>query len=349
MSTYYVREQGAVVRKQEQRLLVTRERNAVMAEIPLHQLDQLVVMGNVQLTTQALALLLQSEVDVVFMSMHGKVRGRVVANESKFAELRLKQLQMMSDELANLALAKAIVAGKLANQLAYLRRAATAGVNGFMPKDQGTLDKALRGIAEMIVGAQAAGNADSLRGFEGKAGAWYWSGFRTLLKHDLDFKQRIYHPSPDPVNALLSFSYALLQKDVNAATHLVGLDPYLGFFHTVQYGRPSLVLDLMEEFRPLLIDPLVVDLLNREAVGKQDFVKGPDKDRPLVMTDGAVKRVIEAYEQRVTKLTTYPFTNEQTMYRRCLELQTRQMARVVKGEAKGYRAMTHDQFSMTNE
>jgi CRISPR-associated protein Cas1 len=340
MSTYYVREQGAVVRKQEQRLLVTRERNAVMAEIPLHQLDQLVVMGNVQLTTQALALLLQSEVDVVFMSVHGKVRGRVVANESKFAELRLKQLQAMSDELQNLALAKAIVVGKLANQLGHLRKAAD-GVAGFVPRDKGTLDKALRGIAEMMVSAQAAGNADSLRGFEGKAGAWYWSGFRTLLKHDLDFKQRIYHPSPDPVNALLSFSYALLQKDVNAATHLVGLDPYLGFFHTVQYGRPSLVLDLMEEFRPLLVDPLVVELLNRERIGKQDFVKGPDKDRPLVMTDATVKRVIEAYEQRVTKTTTYPFTGEQTMWRRCLELQTRQMARVIKGEAKGYRAMTN--------
>jgi CRISPR-associated protein Cas1 len=342
MSTYYVREQGAVVRKQEQRLLVTRERNAVMAEIPLHQLDQLVVMGNVQLTTQALALLLQSEVDVVFMSVHGKVRGRVVANESKFAELRLKQLQMMSDELQNLALAKSIVVGKLANQLAHLRRAANTRSDGHLPKDRGTLDKAMRGIAEMMVSAQATGNADSLRGFEGKAGAWYWSGFRALLKHDLDFKQRIYHPSPDPVNALLSFSYALLQKDMNAATHLVGLDPYLGFFHTVQYGRPSLVLDLMEEFRPLLIDPLVIDLLNREAIGKQDFGKGPDKDRPLVMTDAAVKRVIEAYEQRVTKTITYPFTGEQTMWRRCLELQTRQMARVIKGEAKGYRAMSNE-------
>ncbi len=343
MSTYYVREQGAVVRKQEQRLLVTKERNAVMAEIPLHQLDQLVVMGNVQLTTQALALLLQAEVDVVFMSLHGKVRGRLVANESKFAELRLKQLQVMSNELENLALAKAIVVGKLANQLAYLRTALHADVDGFVPKDRGALDKATRGIAEMMVSAQATGNADSLRGFEGKAGAWYWSGFRAMLKHDLDFKQRIYHPSPDPVNALLSFGYALLQKDVNAAAQLVGLDTYLGFFHTVQYGRPSLVLDLMEEFRPVLVDPVVVALLNREAIGKQDFVKGPDKDRPLVMTEAAVKRVIEAYEQRVTKTTTYPFTNEQTMWRRCLELQTRQMARVVKGEAKGYRAMNNVQ------
>lgn len=343
MATYYVREQGAVVRKQEQRLLVTKERGDRLAEIPLHQLEQLVVMGNVQLTTQALALLLQSEVDVVFMSTRGKVRGRVVANESKFAELRLKQLQVMSDELANLALAKSIVVGKLANQLAYLRLALQPRSDGVAPKDRGQIDKSTRGIAEAMIGAQAAGNADSLRGFEGRAGAWYWPAFRTLLKDELGFTQRVYHPSPDPVNALLSFGYALLQKDVNAAVQLVGLDPYLGFFHTVQYGRPSLVLDLMEEFRPLIVDPLVVELINRGVIGRQDFTKGPEAERPIQLSDQGVRRVIEQYEMRVTTPVKYPFTGEQTGWRRCLELQTRQMARVVKGEARVYQTMSHEQ------
>ena len=170
MATYYVREQGAVVRKQEQRLLVTKDRGDPVTEIPLHQLEQLVVMGSVQLTTQALALLLRSEVDVVFMTTHGKVLGRVVANEAKFAELRLKQLQVMSDELANLALAKSIVVGKLANQLAYLRRALEGDPHPIPTRERGQVDKSARGIAEMMVGAQASGNADSLRGLRGQGG-----------------------------------------------------------------------------------------------------------------------------------------------------------------------------------
>src|SRR3972149_1474827 len=159
MATYYVREQGAVVRKQDERLVVTKDR-AIVAEIPMHQLDQLVVMGNIQLTTPAVGILLQSEVDVVFMTIHGRVRGRLMANESKFAELRLKQLQMMTNEQANLAVAKPIVA---------------------------------------VTRALKAENADSLRGFEGKAGAWYWPAFKTLLKRDLGFAGRNYYPPKDPV------------------------------------------------------------------------------------------------------------------------------------------------------
>src|SRR3972149_6090766 len=274
MATYYVREQGAVVRKQDERLVVTKDR-AIVAEIPMHQLDQLVVMGNIQLTTPAVGIRLQWEVDVVFMTIHGRVRGRLMANESKFAELRLKQLQMMTNEQANLAVAKPIVAAKLANQRALLQRESRAAA----------VEAAARGIAEMITRALKAENADSLRGFEGKAGAWYWPAFKTLLKRDLGFAGRNYYPPKDPVNALLSFGYALLQRDQMAAVQLVGLDPYLGFFHTVQYGRPSLALDLMEEFRPLLVDPMVLDLIDRAGMGAQDFRRGSEGEKPLLLRE----------------------------------------------------------------
>jgi CRISPR-associated protein Cas1 len=335
MATYYVREQGAVVRKQDERLVVTKDDDTV-AEIPLHQLDQLVVMGNIQLTTPVVALLLKSAVDVVFMSLHGKVRGRLMANESKFAELRLKQLQVMSNDQANLALAKPIVIGKLINQRAFLLRGAPV-----KPLGRGQIDKSARGIAEMIERSKTTDNADSLRGFEGKAGAWYWPAFKTLLKNDMGFANRAYYPSTDPVNALLSFGYSLLQKDVTSAVQLVGLDPYLGFFHTVQYGRPSLALDLMEQFRPLVVDPLAVDLIARDEIGPQDFARGAEKARPVLLKEEAVKRVIQRYEERITSLVRYPLTGEQATYRRCIELQTRQLARVVKGEAAAYVPMTN--------
>lgn len=335
MATVYVREQGAVIHKQGERLLVKKERD-VVAEIPMHDLEQLVVMGGVQLTQAAIAMLLRSNADVVFMTIYGRVIGRLLHNESKFAELRLRQLQVMSNDAANLNLARQIVIGKLTNQRALLLHARANHTD---------VERGARGIAEMIQSAQRAKEAEELRGYEGSAGARYWAGFRALLKVDLGFTKREYHPSPDPVNALLSYVYTLLQKDVMAAVQLVGLDPYLGFFHVIEYGRPSLALDLMEEFRPLVCDPLVLNLLNLQILQRSDFRRTGDAARPVMMTEAAVKRVIEKYEERVNATTSYSYLPPKafdTTWRRVFELQTRQMARVVKGEEKVYRAMLRE-------
>jgi CRISPR-associated protein Cas1 len=309
--------------------------------------------------------LLKAQVDVVFMTRGGRVNGRLVANESKFAELRLRQLQTMNNPDATLALAKGIVFGKLSNQLAMLQRAVTRASSqpapaqedapqtlSLVPKgkppitggkraeqivDARAYGTAVRGIREMLAQSVNAGNPDSLRGYEGKAGAWYWPAFKLFLADDMGFNQRIYNPPGDPVNALLSFGYALLQKDVAAAVQIVGLDPYLGFFHTVQYGRPSLVLDLMEEFRPVLVDPLVVRLVNLGMIKPRDFKRGTGDERPFSMTDEAVRVVIEAYETRVTSNTRYSPTGDEVTFRRCIELQTRHFARVIKGEELTYK------------
>ncbi|MCS6846976.1 MAG: CRISPR-associated endonuclease Cas1 [Anaerolineae bacterium] len=358
MATYYVREPQAVIRKQDERLIVTRD-DKTIATIPLHQLDQLVLIGNVQLTSAVVAALLQREVDTVFMTSSGRVLGRWLANESGYAELRLRQLQAMSDAQFALRLAKAIVVGKLRNQRDLLlsatvrsRPRASAADEEAQPPLRSPLRRALQapagaapvaraaeGIAQMAEAARAADNADSLRGFEGKAGAYYWPAFRALLKDDMGFQQRRYHPSPDPINALLSLGYALLQKDMTAAVRVVGMDAYLGCFHTVQYGRPSLVLDLMEEFRPLVVDRLVLQLVNQGRIARRDFVQEPTDQKPVVVTEAALKRVIAAYESHVTSTVRYPLSGEQTTWRRCFELQARQLARVVKGEATDYAPM----------
>ena len=370
MSNYYVREQGAVVRKRDERLIVTKQKEEI-ATIPMHNLDQLIIVGNVQLTTQAVTMLLQTNVDVVFMSVFGKVRGHLMGDPSKYAELRVRQMQVMSDAPQALALARPMVVGKLVHQRALL---GSYGTNQ-MARIGSKLAQSARGISEMAARAQMADNAESLLGYEGKAGAYYWQGFRELLRQDMGFAQRLYRPSPDPVNALLSFGYALLQKDVSAAVSLVGLDAYLGYFHVIHYGRPSLVLDLMEEFRPLVVDAVVLELINERKIEVSDFRQGPagtnagdgnegadepdaipalansagagpreltlappsnPAKRAMFLNSGALRRVIEAYEKRVTSLVRYPFTGEQTTWRRCMELQTRQLARVLKGEASEF-------------
>jgi CRISPR-associated protein Cas1 len=392
MATYYVREMGATIQKQDERLLVVKDKKLV-TEIPLHQLDQLVVIGEVQITTQSLALLMRARVDVVFMRRNGGVLGRIVANESRFAELRLRQLQAMSDPATMLRLARKMVVGKVFNQIAVLEMArqpaqvlaqwtpalpapASSGAGnpravlgaGLSPQqDLARLRRAAQGRAyttaqsgmrEMLANAGNATNPDSLRGYEGKAAAWYWPAFRVLLADDMGFERRLYNPAPDPMNALLSFGYALLQKDVTAAVQLAGLDPYLGFFHTVQYGRPSLVLDVMEAFRPIVVDALVLRLVNWGQVRPRDFLHEPVDDdsgersdtlpvppgrpverartRPISLTDSSLKRVIQAYEGLLTSPVLHPTLNVRTPYRRFIELQVYQLVRVLKGEEPDY-------------
>ncbi|MCX6019181.1 MAG: CRISPR-associated endonuclease Cas1 [Chloroflexi bacterium] len=340
MATYYVQQQGARVHKEDERLVVRHE-DKIVAQIPLHQLEQLVVTTDVQVTSQAIAQLLKSEVDVVYMTRGGRVLGRLIGDESKFAELRLRQLEAMSDAARNLALAKRIVAGKLANQLMFLetsKRRLKSGDAGVAPVVSGERahGSAVRGLREMLAQSIHAADADSLRGYEGRGAAWYWPAFRHLLSDAMGFSQRQYHPAPDPVNAILSFGYALLQKDVQAAVRRVGLDPYLGFFHTVQYGRPSLALDVMEEFRPIVVDALVVGMINLGRIKARDFRSGGEPERPVSLQEEALKRVIGDYETRVAGEVVYPLTQERTTLRRCIELQVRQLARVLRGELREY-------------
>lgn len=326
MSVVYVREQNAVIRKKGELLRVTAGENELFT-IPLANLEQLVVMGNAQLTTPAAILLLRAGVDVVFMSRYGKYLGRLLAMESKFAELRHAQLRLCDDEGQCLQVAAQIVAGKVNNQRVVLQRRAS--------EDTRTA-QALDGMMQMLKMAGQSSSLDQLRGYEGKAAAYYFDGIKTFFAPEWGFKTREYYPPPDPANALLSFAYTLLLKDVEAKIQLVGLDPYLGFFHTLGYSRPALALDVMEEFRPTISDIVVLNLVRGEQITLEDFEQTNDPERPVRMSREAVDKVVAAYEQRLEDRVFHPLANGQTNYRRAIELQVRLMARVVRQEADSY-------------
>lgn len=336
MPTIYLTEQGSVVHRTDERLVVTKEKK-VIADVPIIKVEQLVVMGNVQLTTQAVAFLLQSGVDVVFLSSYGKFRGRLTSTGSKFAELRHRQLRKLDDEKATLKLAKQIVIGKLTNQRTVMQRQARDSSSAAA---QAKTSAAVRGIAALLQNVKKAKSVEAVRGFEGKAGALYFSAFKALLSSGMGFKGRNYHPPQDPVNSLLSFGYTLLLKDITAAVQLVGLDPYLGFFHAIDYGRPSLALDMMEEFRPTIVDSIVLNVVNNGILSEKDFIRTKRAKRPVLMTDEGRKRFIEEYEGKVNTTVTYPLTGEKTSYRRCFELQVRQLARCITGKRREYKPMT---------
>lgn len=329
MAPVYVREQGAVVRRQGERVIVTREKKQLL-DLPLLHVDQLVLFGNVQLTSQAVAMLLQAEVDVVFLSQYGKFRGRLVHTGSKFAKLRHAQLKKMSDPAVSLEIARQVVAGKLHNQAAVLEQKMADSASPLK------VQRAVSSIGHMRKQAGRTPVADSLRGYEGKAGADYWGAFKTLLPNPFGFEGRKYFPPPDPINGLLSFGYSLLLKDVSASVQVVGLDPYLGFFHTIDYGRPSLALDMMEEFRPVLVDWVVLGLINAGDFTAADFEETGNAKQPVRLKERIIEVMIQRYEQRLNEKVAHPEAGGQTSRRRVIELQVRRLARLMLGQGKRY-------------
>jgi len=326
MSALYLTEQGSVLRRVGERLVVTKD-HQVLEDVPIIHVDQVVVMGNVQLTTPVMALLLQREVDVVFLSSRGKFRGRLMTTGSRFAELRHRQLRLMDDGRKVLAVAREVVAAKLANQAHLLEQLSARQAARQIRRDEGK--------------ARRASTLDGLRGHEGAAGARYFAVLKDLIPAEWGFTRRIYHPPTDPVNGMLSLGYTLLLKDATAAVQLVGLDPFLGFFHTVQQGRPSLVLDLMEPFRPV-VDRLVLALIGEGKVTPRDFRARRREDGAVLLKDDALTGYLRAYERHVERRVLYPPTGEHTSGRRCLELQARELARVVLGKQARFRAFREE-------
>jgi CRISPR-associated protein Cas1 len=348
MTSIYVKEQGAMVRRDGDRLVVSKD-GAVLDSFPLANVEQVTLMGNVQLTTQATATLLDRDIDVVYLSSYGKFRGRLVGSGSKQVRLRQQQMQLLSRESFALPLAQAVVDGKIHNQRVLLQRQTRRtrsladrerGLVAF-PADPHRFDRALAGMMQMKKAAQGAARLDSLRGFEGKAAAYYFEAVRTLLDPAWGFQQREYYPPPDPFNALLSFSYSLLLKDMITAVQQVGLDPYLGFFHEVAYGRPSLVLDLMEEWRPLLADAMVLELVNRGSLRPVDFQKTGNPNRPVELGEAGMPVVLKAYGERLEIRLYHPLAGPggETSLLQAMRLQVRQLAQVLQGKRSVYEPM----------
>jgi CRISPR-associated protein Cas1 len=254
---------------------------------------------------------------------------------------------MIDNPAQQLAVARAIVRGKLINQRRLLLR--------HYPEQRPPLLQ----MAKIIEGIPAIQDLDVLRGYEGQGAALYFGGLRGLIRdvRQWGFTKREYYPPPDPINALLSFGYSLLTREVLAAVYLVGFDPYIGFFHMLDYGRPSLALDLVEEFRPIIVDSLVLDLLNHQRLTLADFEQNNSPPPSSADSDGdgsepakakggvrlkaaARSRFLEAYEQRMSERVFYEPLNTQQTYHRVIEAQVRQLARLVLGEIKQYQPFT---------
>jgi len=310
-------------------VLQVRERSKLVQEVRVHEISQVNVFGSVTVTGPALQALCWAEKPVAHFTFGGWFAGMTTGLGLKNVFLRIAQVRASDDAAFCLQVARAIVATKIRNQRTLLQR------NHLEPSRL-----VLVRLKQLADEAQDASSLASLLGIEGTAARLYFEQFAGMLKPEpgdelppFDFNGRNRRPPRDPVNALLSFAYSLLVKDLTIVCHTVGFDPFVGFYHQPRFGRPALALDLMEGFRPLIADSSVLSAVNTRMVTPKDFLRA---GRSVTMTASGRKAVLRAYEQRMDNLVTHPLFGYRVSYRRVLEIQARLLARTVTGEVTRY-------------
>lgn len=326
----YVQENRARIGKKGEVLEVKIE-NEVVATARLVEVSQVVVQGNAGLTTPALHELMARGIPVTWLSYGGWFLGHSIGTGHKNVELRTAQYRASFDPQPCLRIARGLVQAKILNSRTLLRR------NWRGEEKPAALLAALKDDARR---ASHADGLDTLLGLEGVAAARYFQTFGELIKRDgdnpslsFDFNHRNRRPPTDPVNALLSYAYTLLVKSWTITLTAVGFDPYRGFYHQPRYGRPALALDLMEPFRPLIADSVVLQSINNGEVRPSDFLSAAGS---VALTAEGRKRFIAAFERRMSHEITHPLFGYRISYRRLLELQARLLGRHLLGELSEY-------------
>lgn len=259
----YITTQGSRIIKEGRHLLVKKEMDTYNT-LFLYKLEQVVIFGNVQITHSALSMFFLENIDVVFLRRDGRYLGRLETSEPKNIFLRLKQYKMAQDDSFRLKVARSIVSGKLSNMATLMARISRTRKNK-------ETKKAAREIRNLSYKAMEAENLDQVMGYEGAGSGTYFRNLGHGLDGDWGFNKRIRRPPTDPVNAVLSFLYTLLINRAYASVRVAGLDPYPGTLHALEYGRHSLSLDLVEEFRTPVVDALTLSLFNLKVLKKDDF------------------------------------------------------------------------------
>jgi CRISPR-associated protein Cas1 len=328
----YLNSQGYKVGKSGE-VLQVKDKEQLKQEVRLGEICQVNLMGNVQVSTQAVQTLCEAAIPICYFSQGGWFYGITTGLNSKNIFLRRTQFRLADQEWFARSLARRLVAGKIRNQRTMLQR------NHVEPQGESLL-----GMRQMAEQAERAQSLEELLGIEGNAARIYFGDFAGMIKTEeddapaleqfrFDFAGRNRRPPRDAVNALLSLAYSLLSKDLTIACYAVGFDPYLGFYHQPRFGRPALALDLMEPFRPLIADSAVLSAINTRMVTPRDFVQaGPG----VALTANGRKAFFRAYELRMDTLVTHPLFEYRVSYRRLLEIQARLLARVLEGEIAEY-------------
>jgi CRISPR-associated protein Cas1 len=354
MKVLYLTADGAKLIKRGETLLFIKENKDYHRIFP-HQTEQIYIIGNVNITTSALKLLMKHRIDTILIAKNGKFYGKLTFNPSKNVFLRIKQYKLMDKNWFSLSISKTIVKAKIKNQLVFLQK---LNRKRNLSKIQDSIDK----LKSYLFSIEKVNTVPKVRGIEGIASKTYFSVFRhAFIPEFAVFKRRSKNPPEDNVNAVLSFIYTLLYFRVDSYIEAEGLDSYAGYLHSLDYGRKSLAFDLLEEYRTPLGDTLTVSLFNLGILNREDFrdvifsseneeypIESEEeneeniviKKRGVLLNNDGLKKVINQFEKRLNTEYFYVPEGRRIFYKELIHYQVKHFKRIILGEEKEYKPLT---------
>jgi CRISPR-associated protein Cas1 len=333
LNTLYVSTQGAYLHREGETILVEKDKQKLL-QLPIHIVSGIVCFGNVSCSPFLLGFCAERNVAVSFLTEYGRFLAEVRGPVSGNVLLRRQQYRWADDPLISKTIAANVIRGKLANGRVVINRVIRDHGNKV---DSVALQNAVKNIERTLLAIPNARDVNEVRGFEGIAAAEYFNVFNHLIvnqKQDFIFTERSRRPPLDEVNALLSYVYTLLAHDVRSALETVGLDTQVGFLHRDRSGRPGLALDIMEEFRPVIADRLVLSLINRGQVNKKNFTKAASG--AVTMDEVARKTILVEYQNRKQDEVYHPYIEETVKIGLLFFVQANLLARHIRGDLDGY-------------
>lgn len=328
MGTAYITENDAFIGKTDERLTVKANKEKLL-DVPLIKLDGVVILGRATVSPAVVTELLERNIPLSFLTHTGRYIGHLEPEVSKNIFVRKAQWSAAEDSPKALHVVRGFIRGKLKNYRYSLLRKVRK--NSHLD-----LDKKISQLEQSINSLEAATSIKSLRGLEGSGSAIYFSCFPDLIQNSNDFPFRVRtRPATDAVNCLLNLGYSLLRHDLQSAVNIVGFDPYRGYLHLEHYGRPSLALDLMEEFRPLVVDSIVLTSLNKQVLTIKDFTTEPLSNAVTLTLEG-LKTFLRMYEQKKQSDFKHPVLKRKCTYQEAFEIQARLLAKYLMEETEQY-------------
>ena len=328
MGTLYIVQDDAFIGKVDERIHVKFERK-ILQDVPFIHVEGVVILGRATISPAVVFELMERHIPLSFISNIGHYLGRLEPEMTGNIFVRKAQWQAAGETPQSIHVVQAFVRGKLKNYRQTLMRYQREF-------DDLHLSKNIARIEQVIDAIKSTHNINSLRGLEGSGSAAYFGCFNQLIRNSqFSFTKRVRRPATDSVNSLLSFGYSLLRHDVQSAVNIVGFDPYLGYLHFDRYNRPSLALDLMEEFRPLVVDAVVLSILNKQLLTPADFVTEPLSGAVSLTSEGR-KIFLTNYERKKQSEFKHPVMGRKCTYREAFELQARLLSKYLMGTTDKY-------------
>jgi CRISPR-associated protein Cas1 len=327
MATLYLVRQGTTLSQEGQRFVATvpdAPPAGQRVEVLIREVERILVFGQVQVTTRVIGTCLAAGIPVVYLSQVGEYKGHLWSAETADVALQVAQFERRQDPEFGLAIARALVAGKVDNSRQLLLR-----LN--RKRKQPQLTTAIAALLQDLNHIRVASDRGKLLGYEGVAAARYFAALGQCFSDPgFTWTGRSFHPPPDPLNSLLSFGYTLLLSNMFSLVVAAGLNPYLGHIHGTERQRPDLVLDLMEEFRSPIVDSAVVQAVNQRRFAPTDF-GWPTEEEGVYLEEPARRRFLQMFEDRITTTTRHPDVQAEVTYRRAMELQVQRYGRSLLG------------------